>query len=244
MIMSRPILILLTMLLISLISSCVLSRLLTVKKQLGDFDKNFKLYNDNGLYLEFLEPVITKGDTLWFLEVEPYDISNNKGFDIWTYILKKGNKTTNPGKIKDNYDITLTLFFQKNKLVKVRLPEKVSKEIKDEFFKRLLISLAGADINKFKRELSAILKYSNDNYIPNKSNIESIIGNPGKKSKNGKDYFFNYPYLLICKDELGSDCDPTDISIDLAYSGNSHLLKIASLKLRSIKLEIDFNSTK
>ena len=46
-----------------------------------DFDKNFKLYNDNGLYLEFLEPVMTKGDTLWFLKIEPYDISNNNGFD-------------------------------------------------------------------------------------------------------------------------------------------------------------------
>jgi len=80
--------------------------------------------------------------------------------------------------------------------------------------------------------------------FPNKSKIESIIGKPGTKSKNGKDYFFNYPYLLICKDGLGSYCDPTNISIDLAYSGNSQLLKIASLKLGSIKLEIGLNSIK
>ena len=76
-------------LILLLTSGCVLVRMLKVKNQLNDFDKNFDLHDKRGLTLVFKNPVLGSNDIEWLMKGEPSANKKIEKGELWTYVFEK-----------------------------------------------------------------------------------------------------------------------------------------------------------
>src|SRR6185295_2000509 len=104
-----------------LLGGCVYLRLLAMKRQLADFDRNFTVSEENGLRLVCRNPVLLDEDFRW-LGVLPESIKTSGKAEQWRVCYLK---SLPPG-MRENpaQDLTFDLMFYDGKFTQAYLPER------------------------------------------------------------------------------------------------------------------------
>lgn len=132
-----------------LTSGCVYLRLLQLKNQLADFEKNFAYSSADGLRLIFKSPVLL-GDDLRWLGAEPESIhktDNNESWQIrWAKELPPGTKE------EGVYDVVVNAEMTDHRLRSVQIPERYFAYVSKSLFVSALRSAGHAHIDRQSRQ--------------------------------------------------------------------------------------------
>lgn len=132
-----------------LLSGCVYLRLLTLKNQLGSFEKNFAIESTDGILLICKDPVLL-GDDLRWLGVEPKSIKKAADAETWHARWVKEP----PAGVKEavEYDVELFARLADRRVQSVQIPERYFEFFSKQLFLNLLRSTGAAQIDRDSRK--------------------------------------------------------------------------------------------
>jgi len=136
-------------------SGCVYLRLYQVKRQLRDFEENFRLDDENGLTMEFIHPVLLDKDIVWLMKNEPSSRVTKGDGESWVYILEKQYISKNE---EENYDIPISMSFRNGKLLEITFPDRFLKYLSKPLLIKMFSSMGDANINKLSKRADSIFK--------------------------------------------------------------------------------------
>ncbi|MGI9533801.1 MAG: hypothetical protein ACR2NW_02520 [Thermodesulfobacteriota bacterium] len=220
--------------LINLVTGCVYLRFLKVKNQMADFNKNFEITEENGLSLNFLNPVLKKKDMVWLMGTEPTINESDGDPSIWIYELKKRyhSKTTE----KKNYDIPLKLKYENNRLTALTLPERFTKYFSKSLFEKFLQTFGEAEISKEDRQASSKYEGADKSEIPSTKEILAVLGKPYYSKVDGEERTYVYRYKILSPNP---DKDP-GVKIIYHFNKENNLLKSVEANIKGLKVLIEF----
>ncbi|MGQ0794241.1 MAG: hypothetical protein ACT4NX_09205 [Deltaproteobacteria bacterium] len=159
------------------VSGCIYSRLLDVKGQLSEFDKNFRIEERRGLAMVFLNPTLLGGDIVWLMTTEPLSKKLYKEGELWEYLLEKQYQ---PGAAKEGgkFDIPVYMLFRDDKLAEITLPERFLRYLSKPLLARMLSSMGAAEINKAKQRADSVFQAEATEDIPNVEQFYKMMGKP------------------------------------------------------------------
>lgn len=179
-----------------LLSGCVYLRLLALKRQLGEFDKNFRLQTGDGLRMTCFNPVLLADDLRW-LGILP-EKTARKGRDEkwWVHWVKETALDANEPD-PAAHDIELEIDFSENKFTGFFVAERYFAFIPKSFFVGLLRGLGGASIDKDKHRVSAEIPLGPNSSAgrPTVSSLIGLLGTPTERHANGDATLLRYRYL-------------------------------------------------
>ena len=139
-----------------LLSGCVYLRLLQLKLQLGDFEKNFAVDTRDGLVLTFKHPVLLDEDVEKFFHWVPDGRQHSGTAEKWHFAWIKVPAPDEAG--QSPVEISLDLFFSEGKLTRMVMPEKFFAAILPKSLALAgLRSLGGAKVDKEKRRAESTI---------------------------------------------------------------------------------------
>jgi hypothetical protein len=164
-------------------SGCVYLRLLQLKNQLADFEKNFRVTTTTGVTVECLKPLLQPGDVRW-LGVEPEEVfprgNENESWKVrW---LKEAPPNANETLL---YDVELAADFSDEKLARVTIPERYFAFFPKELFVNLLRSTGAAKIDRKAREAEVTQSTpagAPPPQLPNLRSIAEMLGAPTSRT--------------------------------------------------------------
>src|SRR5262249_19389854 len=132
-----------------LLGGCVYLRLLAMKHQLADFDRNFTLQQGSGLRLICQHPVLLAEDFRW-LGVIPESTRKLGHAEQWRVRWQKEL----PAGVRDPEprDLEVELVFADGALAQAFMPERYFVFVPKAFFIGLLRGLGSASVDRAKRE--------------------------------------------------------------------------------------------
>lgn len=167
-----------------LTSGCVYFRLLELKSQLADFDRNFALETTDGVHLVFLHPVLL-GDDLRWLGADPQEIIKTGDHEHWHVRWVKQLPT---GVAEETvHDLELFAEIEDHELHSLRIPERYFEFFPKSLFVNVLRSTGKARIDResHQAEVNAAGSSSSGttkSRLPELSSIEGLLGAPTQKS--------------------------------------------------------------
>lgn len=192
-----------------LLSGCVYLRLLQLKNQLADAEKNFRMDITDGLRIECLNPVLYGDDVRW-LGIEPETVTGTPDAERWRV---RWLKEPPPG-IKEEtvYDVELAAAFTNKRMSHVFIPEKYFAFFPKELFVNLLRSTGSAKIDRMSRQ--ADVKAGSDPEkpavpMPKMSSIEGMLGAPTERKSGVDDVTYLYRYKAVT---TGAKAKPIEVS--------------------------------
>lgn len=178
-------------------SGCgVFIRLLKVKLQMREFDRYFRVEDQNGIALTFLEPVLRMEDIEWLMRSQAAIQASHGRYALWKYVLKK--QYPHAAKTEEgNFDIIITMFFKDGKLHKTRYPGKFSSILGSKLLTGALKSMGTGKLDQRKQSIAATWedkKISETVRIPVKPDIEKVLGQPFfiTRSDTGLRVYYKY----------------------------------------------------
>jgi len=228
--------VLLSILIFTMVTGCVYLRFLKLKNQMADFNKNFEISEDKGLSLIFLNPVLKKSDMVWLMGTEPTIMEIGGNPDLWIYELKKryrGKKNE-----KGEFDITLNLTFEKNKLTVFTLPERFTKYFSKSLFEKFLSTLGKAKISKSDRRASSTYEGASKSEIPTTKEIRAVLGSPYSGGVNKDALTYVYRYKILSPDpeyNLG-------VRITYHFNRETEYLERVEANIKGLKVLIEFSN--
>lgn len=173
-----------------LLSGCVFVRLLELKHQLGDFDRNFSVATDDGVRIICRHPVLLTDDVRW-LGLTPESERAIGHAVAWDVRLVKQL----PPSIHEAgaFDIVVRLYFADDKLTRVAIPERYFTLMPKKFLLDLLRSLGGSRVDRQKRSVEAQLA----GHRPDLPAIQSLLGRPTSETTTGGETISHYRYAPI-----------------------------------------------
>ncbi|MGI9553663.1 MAG: hypothetical protein ACR2NC_01960 [Thermodesulfobacteriota bacterium] len=220
--------------LIGLVTGCVYLRFLKVKNQMADFNKNFEITEENGLSLNFLNPVLKKKDMVWLMGTEPTIKESEGDPSVWVYELKKRyrGKTTE----KKIYDIPLRLKYENNRLTALTLPERFTKYFSKSLFEKFLQTFGEAEISKEDRQASSKYEGADKSEIPSTKEILAVLGKPYYNRVEGEERTYVYRYKILSPDP------DKDLGVKIIYHFNkeTNLLNSVEANIKGLKVLIEF----
>ena len=178
-----------------LLGGCVYLRLLQVKHQMGDFDRNFRVQTDDGVRITCVNPVLLADDIRW-LGLVPEQVRRVGTAEQWRV---RWVKQLPPTVHEDGaFDIVVELLFVEHKLTRVSIPERYFAVMPKSLLIDLLRSLGGAKVNRGARSVEAQLAAAR----PNLPGIQKLLGRPSSESTSGGETTFRYKYVPVTKGGL------------------------------------------
>ncbi len=185
-----------------LLSGCVYLRLLQLKRQLADFDRNFAIRATDGLRLECLNPVLL-ADDLRFLGFYPATIRQVGVAEQWhiRWVKQVAPGTTEKGR----YEIAFDLTFVDAKLTALHIPENYFAFMPKDVIVAGVKSLGGAKVDKSNRSILAELS---DKVIPpSAKGVSDMLGPPTDRKVEGNRETFHYHFASDDPENKGKDFD-------------------------------------
>jgi hypothetical protein len=179
------------------LSGCVYLRLLSLKRQLGEFDRNFRLQTADGLRLVCFNPVLLTADLRW-LGVTPERTEKSGRDERWWVHWVKQTSTKEAGPEAAAHDIELEIDFTENKFSGFFVAERYFAFIPKTFFIGLLRGLGGASVDQDKRAVTANIALGPNSSAkrPTVSSLLALLGTPTEqKSPNPGTTQLRYRYL-------------------------------------------------
>jgi hypothetical protein len=192
-----------------LLSGCVYLRLLILKHQLADFDRNFALETAQGVRLRCLKPVLLTGDLRW-LGIVPEVVTKQGRAELWRVKWVKEDATPAGAVEPAALDLELEINFADKKLTGFFIAERYFAFIPKPFLIELLRGLGGATIDKSERSVSANIALSDakqPNARPTAASLAALLGGPSERRHEGSHVLLRYRYLATPPGSNGGDFD-------------------------------------
>lgn len=220
-----------------LTSGCVYFRLLELKSQLADFDRNFALETTDGVHLVFLHPVLL-GDDLRWLGADPQEIIKTGDHEHWHV---RWVKQSSP-KSKDTmiHDVELFAQLRDRELQSLQIPERYFEFFPKELFVDLLRSTGKARINKqsHQAEVNTATSPAEEKKTvrpPQLSAVEQLLGPPTEIS-SASSGLVRYKYRYQAKIPSG-----TGKFIEATFSFDPETGQLRRLIVKLPKGTMNFN---
>lgn len=164
-----------------LLGGCVFLRLLQLKLQLDDFDRNFAVATTDGLVITCHRPVMRPDDVRWF-GAKPERITRTGTAEHWHLRMVKelppGSKET------ARYDILLELTFSGDRLVRVKVPEEYFTAVPKVAILELIRSLGRGSVDQGARRIEASVAHEGP-ARPTLSSVHQLLGDPSELRTDG-----------------------------------------------------------
>lgn len=229
-------LIIIAFFLIGHVTGCVYLRFLKVKSQITDFNKNFKITEENGLSLIFLNPVLKKEDVVWLMGTEPTVKKSEENKTIWIYELKKRYRdiTTEKG-----FDITLKSTLENNKLTALTLPERFIKYLPKSVFEKIFKTFGESNISKKDKQVSSKYEGADQSEIPLIQDILAALGTPYYDNVREDERIFVYRYKILSPDINKKQ----GIKITYNFNKKTEILKSVKANIKGHKVFVEFTKS-
>lgn len=226
-----------------LCGGCVYLRLLQLKLQLSDFDKNFAVDVRDGLALTFKNPVLLDEDVEAFFHWVPDTRQKIGTAEKWQFAWIKDPAADEAG--QPPLQIGLELFFSEHKLVKIVAPERFfAATIPKSLALAALHSLGHAKIDEKKREASstigteALQTAAADRFL-SRPGLLAALGRPTTQTAKEGIEEWHYQFSPISKRQRFGDSGVVNVAFTLdATTG-----KVRVMKGRTMFGEITFDTT-
>ena len=179
-----------------LLGGCIYLRLLVLKHQLADFDRNFALTTQEGLRFTCLNPVLLSADLRW-LGIVPEKTSRQGQNEQWHihWVKEISSDTTAPEPAA--HDLELEVDFTENKFTGFFVAERYFAFIPKPFFVGVLRGLGNARIDRENRSVNAVIASSNPHAgrRPTLAALVALLGQPTERHQEGMVTRLRYRYL-------------------------------------------------
>jgi len=226
-------------LILLLTSGCVLVRMLKVKNQFNDFDKNFDLNDQRGLTLVFKNPVLGSNDIVWLMKGEPSGNKKIEKGELWTYVFEKEYVASKDE--EGNYDIPVIMMMEYGKLAEISFPERFLKNLSIPLLKKMLTSMGNADVSKLGRSATSKFQSKDASDIPTAENVVETLGRPYSIENSGEESKYSYIYYLK-KPEGDTGKKNFKFDMEFTIKNNDKSLLQAKGTIRGIKIALDFET--
>ncbi len=194
----------------ALSGGCVYLRLLALRNQLADFDRNFTLDLADGVRIQCHHPLIQSSDLRW-LGVAPTRITTTgRAATRWRV---RWLKQPPPGVVEPvEYDVELFAELADDRVTSVHIAERSFEFFPKELFAQLLRSTASARVDRRSRraEVTTVAPQPAPGFIPpRREAIEQILGLPTDRSDEGSQARYLYRYLPDTTNGEGRPVDMT-----------------------------------
>jgi hypothetical protein len=179
-----------------LLGGCVYLRLLELKLQLGDFDRNFALETADGLALVCRDPVLRPDDVRW-IGLKPETVRRDGRAERWRV---RWVKEPPPGAAAEPlaYDLEIDLGFAGDRLARVAIPEKYFALMPKEFVAGVIRSVGRGRVNQLGRKLETTVAESDMAAArPRLPAIGRLLGRPTEESTAGAETIARYRYTPV-----------------------------------------------
>lgn len=220
-------------------TGCIYFRLLKLKGHLSDFERYFRIEDEQKLTLAFLEPVLLNEDILWILKSEPVSRKEFGQGEVWEYVFEKRYPESKDE--EGNFDIPVDMVFRDGKLNEVRFPERFLKYLSKRLLAKMFRSMGNAEISKLRRTADSRFQGGNPLEIPGKRQILEILGKPFSVQDSDDTYEFAYRYELKKSESSSSGGDfrlETNFTFDKT---NNRLLEAGGDLNGLVKMSMDFS---
>jgi len=176
-----------------ILGGCVYLRLLELKNQLSQFDKNFTIPPAEDLVVRCLHPVLQAEDLRW-LGAVPKTVTVRDGGEDWEI---RWVKEAAPG-VKEEfvYDMVLNARFVDGRVVEARVPKRHLAYISKELLVNMLRSAGTAHVDRNKHKADALTETPAASSLPTLTTIKAMLGEPTSQ-QNTSDRIVNvYRYRL------------------------------------------------
>jgi hypothetical protein len=213
-----------------LLGGCVYLRLLELKHQLAEFDRNFTVSETDGLAFTMKHPVLLMDDMAFF-NLAPESVDQLGVAARWH--LRWIKDYAAPGEHATSYEVVADLTFVDGKLVRIHLPEKIFSFVQKSFILQALRSLGHASVNQAKRSASATLDSSG--LMPfTHADLLRFLGAPLDTQLNGSQLLLHYRYT-------GVSTLQTSGKIDFIFALDPNTQKVVHLEGRLFHVAVQFD---
>jgi hypothetical protein len=200
-------------------SGCVYLRLLALKNQLSEFEKNFSLTEGDGLTIHCKNPVLHDDDLRW-LGVEPKQVKTEGAVEFWHV---RWVKEPPEGAVEPlEYDVVLNAEIEDQKVRAVQIPERYFEYFPKSLFVNLIRSTAAAKIDKSSRQADVTAAPESPEASaqpPSLATIEKMLGLPTARSTEGG--LVNLMYRYRPQPEKPKKTKPIEVTFHFeAATGN------------------------
>lgn len=224
------------------LSGCVWLRLLELKNQLGEFDKNFESkVEPNGYTLSFKQPVVFAEDLTYLSKLQPSWKETHAYGQHWFYNYKKVD--VNGQFVSPQVSIVHQLGFSNNKLLNTWVfPPNLLAMTPAPFLELSLRGLGFSKIFKSKRQVKATFDKlpKVQTPVPTKDNIIAVLGDPLEIQKQDFGLLYIYHFQLDTDTVEEGYEDNKFMEIKLGFIADSEALLKLWTKFMGMKISIDY----
>lgn len=180
---------------------CVYLRLLNLKHQFADVDRNFALKKENGLVLVFKNPVLYREDIHFLACIGPTrTVKKSDGLQMQYEYRKEIKGRIIPG--KDLSKITVRVGINKaDKAERITFPEEFLALMPEAFMRSLITSVGKGKVDRKNKSLTAewhdLQNSEKPTAVPGRKEIRSTLGIPSfvRKKDDGLHEVYRYKYV-------------------------------------------------
>lgn len=204
---------------------CIYLRLLTLKNQLAQFDTYFLLKGNGQLVLTAKSPLLYSSDVIRLVGVGPTNKKQNNEGTLWEYVFQK--EYPGPKMEEEDFDITLTMLFQDDKLVELRFPKRMLTILPRYFLVAMFRSLGQAIVDKGNRTVTS---HSSERIegpfqVPSRDDIIRRLGQPFFKQDDKTGCEITYKYRIVT-DNTEVDPSKTQMSVRFLFGRDEKLSEV------------------
>jgi hypothetical protein len=224
------------------LKGCVYLRLLEVKFQLSDFEKNFRLEDKGGLDLIFLKPVLLKEDILYLARQGPTTVQESPKISIWQFYFQK--KGEGKSRNEKEFDVPVDLFFEGEVLTMVKLPKRFIEILPRPFIVESFKAIGRGKVHTEGRHVSGTFpaeKEGDGIPIPRKTDFLRLLGKPTEERRSSHAFAMTYIYILKPSNPESSG-NPPQAWASFEFIPRTHRLSKAEARFAGIKLSMTFGN--
>lgn len=168
-----------------LLSGCVYLRLLTIKNQLKDFEKNFDISGQSDLEIIFKNPVLSSEDVTFLIGAPPVRITREGGvFYHYDFNLSRSSDSASVPLSQ----LHLTLGMRDKKLERIIVPEHFMLIFPRHVLLETLRRAADAEVLELKKIARVTLRLSPsvDAELPSRTKTRLLLGDPQEIQPEGE----------------------------------------------------------
>ncbi len=215
-----------------LLSGCVYLRLLALKKQLADFDRNFAVETTDGFKLTLKNPVLLDED-LAFFKLAPESRERLGLAERWHFRWQKDYKVA--GESPERYELTADFTFVEHKLQRVAMPERLFAFLPKPLLLSMIRAFGHAEVDKANRSASAQVNEPGKNTTPMQlSELTGLLGAPETSRDEGDVRLLRYRYRGVAPEQKSGVIDVT-----FTVDPKSNIVQRIDGLLFNAKLKID-----
>ncbi len=190
-----------------LLGGCIYLRLLELKLQLGDFDRNFTIQTEDGLALILRDPVLRADDVRW-IGLRPETIKRDGATERWQV---RWVKQLPPGVSEPvAYDLALDLGFAGGRLARVAVPEKYFAAMPKDFAANLIRSVGRGRVDHAARRLDATVGSGPAVALrPRLPALGKLLGVPTEQRIEGAETMTRYRYRPVTSEPGAAEFEMT-----------------------------------